>query len=246
MTYRPEDRKRLIGLGAAIVLVLGYGVVFIIPRAVGSSHGTPRPAAPTIVPASLPGAQAAVGVPGTAQPTPDKTAVAQDLSVPPPAERDPFEPPVAARPVNRFLAAPHLAPRRPAPPGPSVLPRDTRPKLAAIAPPVPAAAPTTSPTPPEQPVIELKGVVLGQPTIAVLRLDGQIFDKKEKERLRNGWLVEHIAETGVVLKAGTRRITLEVGHAWPPAKAGQETPAPPTVAPAAEPPVASAPVTETP
>ncbi len=215
MTYRPEDRNKLIVLGAAVVLVLLYGAIFVLPH-LGEkpAASTAQPAAAAATVASNPSTAAANGsapaAPGAVTAFSD-----EDTNVSPVAARDPFKPPVPKIVPGQAQKA-AAAKSRPVPPGPSILPVAARPQptTASMIPTAPVAPP------PPQPVIELKGVILGNPAIAVLDVQGQVYHSKVGDRLPNGLLLARITEAGILLKSGPRRIMLEVGHAFPPEPSG--------------------------
>lgn len=229
MNYSPEDQKKLVGLGIAIVLVLVYGVVFVLP---GMSKKTPvRAATPQVTQTSLTTPPPTNTEAGTETASPALSALQDDPNAPLTPSRDPFTPPAGAIAPAGASKTPPPPPARVAPattPGPSVMPLSARPSAMPIAPtvrPPLATAPIVAPPPA---VVELKGVVLGQPDVAVLSIDGQTFYKKEGDRLPDGQLLLKIAAGGILLKYGPKRVLLEVGHAYPPEKAGAQAAALPT------------------
>src|SRR5581483_8285141 len=145
--------------------------------------------------------------------------------------RDPFMPPagvIAPAGMSRTAPPPVRAAAAPTTtPGPSVLPMAARPTAMPMAPTLRplATAPIAAPPPA---VIELKGVILGQPDVAVLSIDGQTFYKKEGDRLPDGQLLLRIAAGGITLKYGAKHILLEVGHTYPPEKTGAQAAALPS------------------
>jgi hypothetical protein len=227
MNYSPEDQKKLVGLGIAIVLVLVYGVVFVLP---GMSRKTQaRSASPQVTPTSLTESPSSNTEAGTGAARPALNALQDDPNAPLTPTRDPFMPPagVIAPAGTPRPAAPVRAAAPTTTPGPSVLPMSARPTAMPMAPTLRplATAPIAAPPPA---VIELKGVILGQPDVAVLSIDGQTFYKKEGDRLPDGQLLLRIAAGGITLKYGAKHILLEVGHTYPPEKTGAQAAALPS------------------
>src|SRR5581483_5449369 len=136
MNYSPEDQKKLVGLGIAIVLVLVYGVVFVLP---GMSRKTPaRSSAPQVTPTSLTESQPSNTEAGTGAARPALNALQDDPNAPLTPTRDPFMPPAGViAPAGTSRPAPppvRVAAAPPTTPGPSVLPMAARPTALPMAP----------------------------------------------------------------------------------------------------------------
>jgi hypothetical protein len=228
MVYRPEDRKKLIVLGLASVACVIYAIVFFLMRR--GEIGTVAPGATThrVVTASLPGTAASgSAVPASPTPAPDSDATDQDTRAALTPTRDPFRPPVNEGRANPLAGTTSPSSARPPVLRPSILPMTTRPQVAPVTPPPANGLPPFAIAPATQPAIELKGVILGKPAIAVLSVDGQTFYSKVKDRLPAGMRLTQITETGVLIRTGARTIMLDVGHSIGPVKqSGMSAPAP--------------------
>lgn len=214
MTVRPADKKWVALLSVLIVAVLGWIPYYLLVV-------RPAPAAPQ-QPATDPEAQKMAAPPpapgaATASLTPaQENALLElysDLNPPLPVTRDPFKPPVAA------ALPPELQNNPPARSAQTNAPAAPRPNMARepVYQPLPDAFPpgriTVQPVaPPPLPKIELKGVISGDPSIAVVNVEGQTSYRQEGETLPGNLRVVRITEAGIVLRHGRRNIVLEVGH----------------------------------
>lgn len=214
MTVRPADKKWVALLSVLIVAVLGWIPYYLLVV-------RPAPAAPE-QPATDPEAQkmaAPPPAPGAAAPglTPAQAnallELHSDLNPPLPVTRDPFKPPVAAALPPELQSSPPTRSAQTSPPAPP------RPNTARepIYQPLPDAFPpgriTVQPVaPPPLPKIELKGVIAGDPSIAVVNVEGQTSYRQEGETLPGNLRIARITEAGIVLRNGRRNIVLEVGH----------------------------------
>jgi len=161
-----------------------------------------------------------------------------DEAVGTPALRDPF-----ARPAGVPAVAP--PPRRAATVPAPLAVEPLLPSLAAPVPPTgtPVATPAASSAEPV-PSITLKGVIAGEPPVAVVEVDGQTFYKLQGEQLGDErTTLVHISDGGIVVRAGSRNYTLDVGSSVrpvPPTLAGPPRAEPPAV-PVGNPPPSPAP-----
>jgi hypothetical protein len=240
LVNRPEDRLKVIALCVAIAVVLIYTGVTVVPRLMRSPQAAP--ATP-----SMPGAEAGGGLAGGTQPPADsdqdriagiremnQADIDVESGTPPAATRDPFKPPVPTA-----VAPPPGTPRATGPTAPGTTGQRGGARAAQnfVLPPGPGPTYTQFPggtlvapvAPPPTPLIELKGVIPGEPAIAVMTVDGRTVHRQEGERLEGGLVVAKITETGVVLKQGRKNYSLDVGQSVKPAPApapGNVTPAP--------------------
>jgi hypothetical protein len=249
MTVRPAEKKWVALLSVLIVAVLGWIPYYLLVV-------RPRPAAPQ-QPATDPEAQkmaaaeaqkmaaAPVSAPGAASAnlTPAQTnallELYSDLNPPLPATRDPFKPPVAAALPPELQDSPPTRSAQTNAPAPPPQNTAREPNY----PPLPDAFPpgriTVQPVaPPPLPTIELKGVISGEPSIAVVNIEGQTSYRQEGDTLPGNLRIARITEAGIVLRHGRRNIVLEVGHSTEPSRqaAGsaapeQESSAPPALTP---------------
>ncbi|HXG24599.1 MAG TPA: hypothetical protein VNJ09_08610 [Chthonomonadales bacterium] len=233
MGIRPEDRWKVAALVVAIVMVVGYTFYNV------SSRLSPKQ---EVAPPATTSVQAPVG-PGVALTTPSSPSSDTDEAIPArnpnPADldvesgaitasgRDPFKPPVPT-----VVGPPAQPPPPTKPPSPSVTARPSEPMLQIWSEPsgrMPGGIGPVLVSPPAAPVIELKGVIPGEPAIAVVNVGGQTVTRQEGEMVAEGYFIAKITEAGIVLKRGKRNILLNVGHSTQPE--GTSRPGPPTPAP---------------
>jgi len=228
MTVRPGDIWKIAALLVLIAGVAAYGVWSVLQRS------RPPAPAPQTLTAGAPAAP--FGTPAGVETTPRAQPGIADLdanSPPPPAStRDPFRPPVPTA-----VATPPQAPayrvgarsrRTESPPvwAPPPLPQPGGPL---------GLAPAEVAAPPA-PAIELKGVIAGDPAIAVVAVEGQTTYRQEGELVAGGWSVARISEAGVVMKRGRTNRILPVGHAMRAADPkAPDAPSPPAAVPSPRP-----------
>jgi hypothetical protein len=202
MVIKPEEKQKAIVLGLGLVGVLLYFVVFVIPK-LGGPKADPAEAAA----AEQAAATAAAAAAAQAAPVAGTTTTAApidlyaDLEAPIPATSDPFSPlipPAGEGPVVPIRQAPAMQ---------SFAANNLSGKL--------GVAPVL---PPSWPLIELQGVVPGEPAIAVLKVGDQTYHKHEGDRLDSGVVIARITEAGVILQLDKRNISLEIGHSTEPVK----------------------------
>ena len=206
MVNRPEDRNKVFALGASIVVTILYFLFGVLPRLL---HGTPGVTSPgpsdsqtntqTPPPASITTAE-----PGAPLSTPI-AQLAGNVGNPPVVTSDPFKPPYSTVVPNRNGTAPNRTPGGPLP-GPGASPT------------IGIANNTTGfkPLPLPMPIVELQGIILGDPSVAVLRVGDQTLYKHEGEKLQAGILLKRISENGIELIERGKRVQVEVGHATAP------------------------------
>lgn len=214
MTVRPADKKWVALLSVLIVAVLGwipYYLLVVRPAPVAPQQPATDPEAQKMAaPPPAPGAAAPGLTPAQANAL---LELYSDLNPPLPVTRDPFKPPVAAALPPELQSSPPTRSAQtnpPAPPRPNMV-REP------IYQPLPDAFPpgriTIQPVaPPPLPKIELKGVITGDPSIAVVNVEGQTSYRQEGETLPGNLRIARITEAGIVLRLGRRNIVLEVGH----------------------------------
>lgn len=188
MQIKPEERAK------AFVLVIGtvLALAFAAKTVLGAKQPAPAPSPASTTAsrpvAGTPAATSAARVPASAQ---QAQAVADLYTAETgtvPAMRDPFKPPVTvfAAPVKK--AAPVL----------------------------PTKLPPAIVKPPSLPAVALKGVIDGDPPIAVFESSAGTQYVKKGEPLAPGTQLAHISEAGVVLRFRGKDIALMVGHSIAP------------------------------
>lgn len=195
----------MIGLLVAIVGVIVYVLITLVPKLTGAQSAPPaEPAAP---PPAL--ASASVSTPtGTAAANQQAATTAplsddETAAIPAAPAHDSFTPPVGDKS--------HPPPTPPASqPAPAAKPAASAPNGAGGAAGGGAVAP---PAAPALPSIELKGVILGEPAIAVLSVNGEVVQRQMGDQIASGLKLIKIAETGIVLQEGKNQIHVMVGHA---------------------------------
>jgi hypothetical protein len=229
MVLRPADKKWVALLSVLILAALAWIPYYLLVL-------RPMPAAPE-QPATDPEAQKMAATPPapggtTANLTPAQAnallELNSDLNPPLPVSRDPFKPPVAAALPPDLQNNP---PTRSAQTNsPSVLRQNTA--REPVYQPLPDTFPpgpriTVQPVaPPPLPKIELKGVISGEPSIAVVNVEGQTSYKQEGDALPGSLRIARISEAGIVLRHGKRNIVLEVGHSTEAPQRTADSPAP--------------------
>lgn len=213
MKVKPEERQKVILLGAGIILVFCLFGFTVFPRLLphgpqgqlliggGSASGVASSSsAPVITPTRSVATTSPVGgIPPTEE----------IISVPvaPSASTDPFWRPLALSlqpPKANFVPAkpngglPPIAARTAAP---GTYPGRTgaRTDLASI-------------PPPPMPDVSLQGIVQDETAMAVLQVGGQARFLKAGEKLEGGWYVAAIQTATVILRQGKREVTLILGQ----------------------------------
>jgi hypothetical protein len=130
------------------------------------------------------------------------------------APSNPFQPSEAAPPaisvVPQTVATAttatdvRVAERRSSAPGNEV----TAPERAAA--PQQEAATATSAVPDLKSELTLTGVIEGDPSLAVVRYDGQVFYLKTGEKLADSWQLVEIRERSAIFQAGTRKVEIPI------------------------------------
>lgn len=219
MAIRPEDQSKILLLSVAIVALTGYFIVAVLPRLIHRDGDIPLVTREAGYSAARSSSASAGQVPGASVGEFPSQSPLADLDIenspPGPATRDPFRPPAPVMlaktealraPPPRVTPPPTLW-REQAPLNTLPLLRDpSRPLLGhgSLAP--------AEIGPPPVPLVQLKGVILGNPTIAVMSIEGQTFYKQAGERIAAGWRVASISEAGIVLKGPRESLALGVGH----------------------------------
>lgn len=226
MNVPPESRGKIIGLLVLIVATGLYFLLLVLPRLMNVSKGANQSA----VAASAPvvGANAAPApMPASPGAPPPADLYADVTDDPPTASADPFSAPV-----------PTLNPGAP----PTMGPPTSTASLAAS--PLPGLAPAhpvaPAPVAPPPVAIELQGVVLGAPEVAVVRIGDKVYYKMVGDWLPEGMRIKRIEPRGILLSGATKRIFLGVGHSTAPTPVRTQV----VSAPSAEPAAPSAPTTE--
>lgn len=225
MVNRPEDRPKVIALSIAIAFLILYFFFSVVPKVLESGKTqapapvTSAPHADATPPATPVGSIStgtpvamATGATGAGRsPSLDAEANTTGGSFPA-APRDPFQPPVPTEPAGAPRSG--VAPVKPASfHAASIIPTTPLPNIGAS-----ISGAGTEPLkvmpapPPPLPDVTLKGVMPGNPAVAVLAVAGQTLSLQEGEEMSPGVRITHIAEAGVVLQQGKNRFILEVGH----------------------------------
>ena len=208
MAIKPEDKPKLIGLIVALGGVLAYVLIALVPKlTAGASeapHNDPPPPALTAASATASGTTGQSGTGEASAALPDEDSA----PIPQPPARDSFTPPpaashapmaVAAAPTGKPIAA--AAKAWPMGIGP-VIPGGV------IAVPItglPPAAPLPS--------IELKGVIVGEQSVAVISVNGEVVERQTGEIIAAGLKLVKISEVGITVQDGKQYMPVTVGHA---------------------------------
>jgi hypothetical protein len=222
MSSRPEDRPKIIALIAVIACVLGIVLFTTITRLLAAQSGAPQagtPAAPlTTASATGTGSGTPQNLGGASAPLPDD----ENDPAAPTSEHDSFTPPAGAD----LLSA---TPAPVAKPGPAAAP--TPPAFAKPAGFGPGMPPPGSvsvvPVAPPLPMVELKGVILGDPALAVLSVNNEIMEKQVGDRITGDLKLIKITDAGILLTDGKKKFPVAVGHGMP-STAPQAMPATPS------------------
>jgi hypothetical protein len=62
------------------------------------------------------------------------------------------------------------------------------------------------------PSVELKGVILGDPAIAVLSVNGEVLQLQVGETIAAGLKLAAISDAGISIQDGKKRISVTLGH----------------------------------
>ena len=228
MNVADQDRPKVIILTLAIVAMVAVAVVRLYPLVSRSGASAPAPAAAGQQTASTQaGAQLSPEDALEARQTMLEQLEASDTP-PGPAGRDPFRPPPGAvstaQAAARQAAPPQVERRRPEDSLPSGVFQPTNPGLPELGSrPAPVAMPPL-------PQVTVRGVISGDPAVAILTLDQQTFHKMEGEPLGGGLILARITDYGVVIKYGKRNYPVDVGHSVQPERSTA-----PAAAPSSEP-----------
>ena len=215
MAIKPEERPKLIGLVVALIGVVAYVLLVVVPKITASAAPAPRPDGPPALTAASAGTSGAGGA-GSSEASgalPD-----EDIApIPPSPKRDTFTPPSAsghaspqaqAKPVQ---TVPHpVGPVLPGGPGAGLVPVGVAPA-------------------PVLPPIELKGVILGDPAIAVLSVSGEVVQRQVGDTIAPGLKLESITDAGISVQEGNKRVSITVGHMMANAAPQAQLPAAPAV-----------------
>ncbi len=201
MAINPQDRPKLIGLSVALAGVFGYVLFALVPRLMagggGVSHSDQPPPPLTSVSATTAASPAATSDASAALPD-------QDMApVPASPVRDSFEPPPAAS----HPAAPAQQPAQVKPAAPTIV----QPLGPGAPAPGPIAAPA-APIAPPQPSVELKGVILGEPAVAVISINGEVVLRQVGETIQGAMKLTKISDVGITVQDGKRNVSITVGH----------------------------------
>ncbi len=211
MRVAAEDRTKVAFLLVAIIALLCYLLMVVLPQwlaridassaAVGDRSGQ-RKSASTDSRTTFADSTAV---------SPEADVLDIDSSVPVPSTRDPFRPPAgiagAAIRVTGDTAPVRYDNRRPDMRLPGGLNR-----FEGMESPL-SIARVERPTP----TVELKGVIPGDPSLAIVNIDGQLFYKYIGESVGDGWAISRITEAGILLRQGQSTLDLQVGHTVKPA-----------------------------
>jgi len=207
----PEDRQKVMLLGAAIVLVICLFSFTVVPRLL--PHGPQgqllvgggsapvaavSPSAPTITPAN-----------SVAKASPLMPSTEEIISIPvaPSASTDPFW-----RPLALSLQPPkaNFVPTKPNGGQPPIAAGRMLPGAFGG----PSGPGKTLPfiPPPPMPDVSLQGIVQDGTAMAVLQVGGQARFLKAGEKLEGGWYIAAIQTATVILRQGKREVTLTLGQ----------------------------------
>jgi hypothetical protein len=212
MAIKPEDKPKLVGLIVGLVGVLAYVLIALVPKLMAGNQSnahldTPPPALTTASATSTTAAQTPAGDASAAIPDDD------DLGVPP-APRDSFTPPptegkpaIPGQPVLGPKSG-GLAGAGPAPAAglmPIGIPGGQGgPGALVQGPPVPIKPPL--------PPIELKGVILGDPALAVISVNGEVVQRQVGDTISGDLKLAKIEDAGITVVDGKKCSKITVGH----------------------------------
>jgi len=224
MAIKPEDKPKLIGLILGLVGVLVYVLIALVPKLMAGNQSnqhldTGPPALTAASATTTTGTQASAGDASAAIPDDD------DLGVPPPP-KDSFAPP----PTTGGPAAPGQPPLGPKSGGLPIAATSAGSALMPIGIPGAQAAPGALAQGPPAPVkaplppIELKGVILGDPAIAVISVNGEVVQRQVGETIVGDLKLAKIADAGITVVEDKKYTKVTVGHLME----GSSPPAAPT------------------
>lgn len=196
MKYNREDLPKIIVLGLVLVALIAYiGVSYSKLssryREQEAKHRAQHP--PTA------GGQATAGTPGNQAPMTPAVAALIAPVVPP--GRDPFSPVI---PPRRWSSAPSAAASGGAKGGKKA-------PLAPVLPPLVGVGVGTGTVSSHDTVLALTGIILGPPTLAVLRRGEDHFIVKQGDQLPGRFRVQAITRTSVTLRDGKQEFVLRLG-----------------------------------
>jgi hypothetical protein len=198
MVTKPGDRPKIIALCAAVGILILYICVGVVPKLMHGSQG-PAPSTPAVTPISDPtpttnqAATLAARSPGPGGAAP----IYAEAETPLPTTADPFQPPVnISKVIGHAIARPDLTRAT----GVESGSKGTTPPL------LPAEVSVVPP------VVELQGVLSGDPAVAVVRVGDQVFYRHKGDSLGYGLVLIKIAEASIVIRQGAKLINIEIGH----------------------------------
>jgi hypothetical protein len=228
MAIKPEDKPKVIGLIAGLVGVLAYVLIALVPKLMAGNQSNqhadaPPPALTAASATSITTAQAPAGDASAAVPDDD------NLGVPPPP-RDSFAPPPSVAKAPN--APPPALGQKPG--APAVATAEPGGGLMPIGMPVGPGGPPTPGTPapakPPLPPIELKGVILGDPAIAVISINGEVVQRQVGDTIFGDLKLAKIADVGITVVEANKYTKITVGKmmdgSGPPAQTASLTAAP--------------------
>ncbi len=219
LTIRPEDKPKVIMIVVGIVAMN----VFVFSRIIGGAKASPAPtdnkqANTASTPATASGAG---GGKATALPGGDMKVWTKDETAPITLAADPFRPvpgtvsSVSEEDGNTPKPKPAL-PVRLIQPSYARLPtfqRDRRTRTTGVLPPMNVTFGGGSALPKEPiPDIEVKGVIMDDKAMVVLRVGSQSIYKNKGDRLQGGVIVENVTQDAVTFRIGNERRTLAPGQ----------------------------------
>lgn len=215
MVMKREDRPKMIVLVVAIVAVLGYFIVVVIPRLLNSA---PAPVAqnknPTPTAVTQPMAPAPVGAPPP-QPYAGVTRLASEMGTHAPTSRDPFLPVYAA-------AGSEVASARGFPPSSRTATFTAQPPLPGLRTDGPAGGKMFDPGIGAlkglsgSASLALDGVLMGGAApVAIVRIDDMPVPKRLGDRLPGGLVITGITDRGIQMARDRKPLPfLEIGSSF--------------------------------
>jgi hypothetical protein len=219
LTIRPEDKPKVIMIVVGIVAMN----VFVFSRIIGGAKASPAPNdnKQANTPANPATANAGGGGKIAALPGGDIKTWNRDETAPLPLAPDPFRPvPGTVSSVSDMeVGTPKPKPQpivHSAPPIYTRLPnvrRERGTRTTGILPPMSVTFSGAN-TAPKEPIpdIEVKGVIMDDKAMVVLRVGSQSTYKNKGDRLQGGVIVENVTQEGVTLRIGNERRTLAPGQ----------------------------------
>lgn len=239
MKNKPEDRPKVIALGIGIAAIFAYVLFSLVPRIITAQNNnmaaekaaaqnpTNNVPAPSVPAGGVPTSGTPNAKPISAVEDPNKYYEAGASQVTASGRKDPFTAPTPIKNPNQPEPRPTPTPQAPPKPSGSIqqASRNTvqpgvqslpgmgnQPALVqggGVIQPQLYVAPAPPPPPPP---IELKGVITGEPPVAVVYVNGEMLHKQKGDLLAEGLKITRISEEGIVISYYEKSYAIAVGR----------------------------------